>query len=39
VFEGLETPQWDGIGAVHPLVVDSRYEQMRKIRHPGEKIV
>lgn len=39
VFEGLETPQWDGSGALHPLVVDSRYEPMRKIRHPGEKIV
>jgi len=40
VFEGLEAPQWDGTGAMHPLVVDSgRYEPMRKIRHPGEKIV
>ena len=40
VFEGLEAPQWDGTGATHPLVVDSgRYEPMRKIRHPGEKIV
>ena len=40
VFEGLEAPQWDGSGAMHPLVVDTaRYEPMRKIRHPGEKIV
>ena len=40
VFEGLEAPQWDGTGAMHPLVVDTaRYEPMRKIRHPGEKIV
>jgi len=40
VFEGIDDPQWDGGGAEHPLCVGSeRYEAMRKIRHPGEKIV
>jgi putative proteasome-type protease len=41
VFEGIEAPQW--IADVHsdfPLHVQSpRYEPMRKITHPGEKIV
>jgi putative proteasome-type protease len=42
VFESLEDPQWtsDSAAAVHPLCVPSaRYEPMRKITHPGEKIV
>ena len=43
VFESLEDPQWNGngsTGAAHPLCVGStRYEPMRKITHPGEKIV
>jgi putative proteasome-type protease len=40
VFEGIDDPQWNGGDAVHPLCVGSvRYEAMRKIGHPGEKIV
>ncbi|MDO9316379.1 MAG: proteasome-type protease [Burkholderiaceae bacterium] len=49
VFESLEDPQWagsasaegaSGAAAAHPLCVEStRYEPMRKITHPGEKIV
>eukprot|EP01035_Chromulina_nebulosa_P045117 gene45117-61112_t len=40
VFESLEDPQWaSDAAATHPLCVDSaRYEPMRKITHPGEKI-
>ncbi|HRI17495.1 MAG TPA: proteasome-type protease [Burkholderiaceae bacterium] len=40
VFEGIDDPQWNGGDAAHPLCVPSpRYEAMRKIRHPGEKII
>ena len=41
VFESIEDPQWtDGGSTDHPLRIDSaRYETMRKITHPGEKIV
>lgn len=40
VFEGLEAPQWNGGAAAHPLVTPSaRYEPMRKISNPSEKIV
>jgi putative proteasome-type protease len=40
VFEGIDDPRWDGGDAAHPLRVDgSRYEPMRKITHPGERIV
>ena len=40
VFESIDDPQWDGGDARHPLRVASpRYEPMRKITHPGEKIV
>ena len=40
VFESIDDPQWDGSAAEHPLCVPSdRYEPMRKITHPGEKIV
>lgn len=40
VFESLDDPQWSGGATQHPLCVKSaRYEQMRKITHPGEKIV
>ena len=39
-FESIDDPQWDGSAAEHPLCVPSeRYEPMRKITHPGEKIV
>jgi putative proteasome-type protease len=40
VFDGLDDPRWDGGDTLHPLRVESsRYEPMRKITHPGEKIV
>lgn len=40
VFEGIDDPQWNGQDAAHPLCVrSSRYEAMRKIGHPGEKII
>jgi putative proteasome-type protease len=40
VFEGIDDPRWDGGDAVHPLMVRStRYEPMRKISQPGERIV
>jgi putative proteasome-type protease len=40
VFEGIDDPQWEGAGAHHPLRGDAgRFEPMRKITHPGEKIV
>jgi len=40
VFEAIDEPRWDGGDAVHPLMVRSeRYEPMRKITQPGERIV
>jgi putative proteasome-type protease len=40
VFESIDDPRWDGGDATHPLRVNSaRYEPMRKITHPGERIV
>ena len=45
VFESIDDPQWNGspshgAAATYPLCVPStRYEPMRKITHPGEKVV
>ncbi len=40
VFESLEDPQWgDGATTVPLKVESSRYDTMKKIGHPGEKIV
>ena len=40
VFESIEDPQWTGGDTHFPLCVNSaRYEPMRKITHPGEKII
>ena len=40
VFESIEDPRWDGGDARHPLMAASdRYETMRKIGHPGERVV
>jgi len=41
VFESIDDPQWDGASAAQaPLcVVSGRYETMKKIAHPGEKLV
>ena len=39
-FESIEDPQWNGEATPVPLCVKSpRYEPMKKITHPGEKIV
>jgi putative proteasome-type protease len=40
-FESIEDPQWDAAGSANaPLCVPSpRYEVMKKITHPGEKLV
>jgi putative proteasome-type protease len=40
VFDAMEAPRWDGGQGANPLTVPSvRFEPMRKITHPGEKIV
>jgi putative proteasome-type protease len=40
VFEGIDDPRWDGGDATHPLMAGSaRFEPMRKITSPGERIV
>ena len=41
VFEGIDDPRWDGgSDAEHPLLVGrARYEPMRKITTPSERIV
>jgi putative proteasome-type protease len=40
VFEGIDDPRWDRGAAAHPLLVDSaRYEPMRKITNPSDRIV
>jgi len=40
VFEGIDDPRWDGGDSDHPLIAGSpRFEPMRKITHPGERIV
>jgi putative proteasome-type protease len=40
VFESIDDPQWNGGDAEHPLCTPSgRYQPLRKITHPGEKIV
>jgi putative proteasome-type protease len=42
VFESIEDPQWAGAaapGASALCVESSRFEPMRKITHPGEKVV
>ncbi len=40
VFESIDDPQWEGGSTAYPLHVDNpRFEAMRKITHPGEKIV
>jgi putative proteasome-type protease len=40
VFEGIDDPHWEGGEVHHPLlVVSDRYPPMRKVTHPGEKIV
>ena len=40
VFESIDDPQWDGSQTAHPLRNNSSpFEPMRKITHPGEKIV
>jgi putative proteasome-type protease len=40
VFNGLDEPRWDGGDTTHPLLTPAgRYEPLRKIAHPGERII
>jgi putative proteasome-type protease len=40
VFEGIDAPVWDDAHTTTPLRTESeRYKPLRKITHPGEKIV
>jgi putative proteasome-type protease len=40
VFESIDDPQWNGQTTDHPLCTPSeRYDPMRKITHPGEKVL
>ena len=40
VFESIDDPRWDGGAAAYPLRVPSdRYEPLRKVGGPGERIV
>ena len=40
VFEGIDSPQWDGADSAHPLRAPSgRFPPMKKITTPDEKIV
>ncbi len=39
VFEGIADPQWNGGGAEHPLAASERFEPLRKITRPEERIV
>jgi putative proteasome-type protease len=40
VFESIDDPQWGTQDSAFPLrTATGRYEEMRKIHHPGEKIV
>ena len=40
VFEGIDDPRWDGGDATHPLLVPAqRFEPMRKISNPRERII
>jgi putative proteasome-type protease len=40
VFEDLEDPQWNGGETEHPMLAASaRHEPMKKITHPGERII
>ena len=40
VFESIDDPRWDGGDSTHPLMSPlQRYEPMRKITTPGERII
>ena len=39
VFESIDDPEWGTATATAPLLVASRYEPMRKITQPSEKVV
>ena len=40
VFESIDDPQWTGGATDHPLRIDTgRHAPMRKITHPGERII
>ena len=40
VFESIEDPKWNGEASAHPITRPStRYAPMRKITHPGERLI
>jgi putative proteasome-type protease len=39
IFESIDAPEWGTASATAPLIATSRYEAMRKITNPGEKLV
>ena len=40
VFESIDDPQWNGGAAANPLcVADGRFAPLRKITHPGERLI
>ena len=39
VFESIDDPEWGTASVTAPLLAPSRYEPMRKIRNPDEKVV
>ncbi len=40
VFESIDDPQWNGGAAANPLCVpDARHAPLRKITHPGERLI
>ncbi len=39
VFEGIADPVWDGSAAEHPLAASDRFEPLRKITRPEDRIV
>ena len=39
VFESIDDPEWGTATSIAPLIAPSRYEPMRKITHPAEKVV
>jgi putative proteasome-type protease len=39
VFESIEDPHWKGEATSTPLLAAGRYEPMKKITHPSERII
>jgi putative proteasome-type protease len=39
VFEGIDDPHWSSAEVHHPLLAPGRYEPMRKITNPSERVI